>query len=82
MDFCIKPHLYTIQTLKSGLYDKVLLNNDHKSLKVETYEQFIQTNWLHPPLNHQAVFNQWKQVCFGLLSFKFRCFTKMRQRAP
>lgn len=38
-----------MEELKSGLYDNILLNKDYKSLRVETYEQLIQTNWLHPP---------------------------------
>lgn len=38
-----------IEELKSGLYDNILLNKDYKSLRVETYEQLIQPNWLHPP---------------------------------
>lgn len=38
-----------MEELKSGLYDNILLNKDYKPLGVETYEQLIQTNWLHPP---------------------------------
>lgn len=38
-----------MEELESGLYDNILLNKDYKSLRVETYEQLIQTNWLRPP---------------------------------
>lgn len=38
-----------MEELKSGLYDNILLNKDYKPFGVETYDQLIQTNWLHPP---------------------------------
>lgn len=63
-----------IEELKSGLYDNILLNKDYKSLRVETYEQLIQPNWLHPPKATRQLSVSGNTVAMNQKSLHCNCF--------